>query len=342
MKHTSFFYRLIFFFPCIIIFLGGYLYFLLTGRTWNIAYKSMRFLFHITDGRLNSYIAKIMSIKRPPKQVRNDVDSVLGHFSSKRIDDIVLKIKEDGYFIFDEKLAPEFLSKIFNFATETPTQKMVGLGKYEPKEVKVNPNIAPESPRYQYQNERLLRSDELNTVICDNLFLTISERYLNCRPFFDYFVMWWSFPYGTKLANAAAQQYHYDLDRFRFLKFFFYVSDVTTETGPHCFIRGSHSSRVDKLRIDGRIDDNDINAHYKKEDILEIEGVKGTVIAVDTMGLHKGKPLEKDHRLLFQILYSNSLFGPQISKIDIPNSISLKNKQFLEVNRDVFDSSLVY
>ena len=56
-----------------------------------------------------------------------------------------------------------------------------------------------------------------------------------------------------------------------------------------------------------------ISKIYKKEEIVEIKGQRGTLIAVDTRGLHKGKPLKEKYRDIFQVEYSNSLFGRKYS-----------------------------
>ena len=42
---------------------------------------------------------------------------------------------------------------------------------------------------------------------------------------------------------------------------------------------------------------------------MEIAGPRGTVFLADTAGLHKGLPLRRDHRLVFQTEYAVSLFG---------------------------------
>ena len=46
-------------------------------------------------------------------------------------------------------------------------------------------------------------------------------------------------------------------------------------------------------------------------------GKKGTILAVDTRGFHKGKDLTDSNRLLLQIEFSNSMFGQSYPKIDI-------------------------
>jgi hypothetical protein len=137
--------------------------------------------------------------------------------------------------------------------------------------------------------------------------------------------MWWSFPFSGKATSQAAQMFHFDMDRFKFIKFFFYLTDVTPETGPHCYIEKSHQRIPAPVRKDKRLSDDELSQYYSKYQFKEFCGKKGTILAVDTRGLHKGKPLTEDKRLLFQIQFSNSLFGASFDKHKInTNDKSLK------------------
>ena len=54
--------------------------------------------------------------------------------------------------------------------------------------------------------------------------------------------MWWSVAGNKQPDSAAAQLYHFDMDRIRWIKFFINLTDVTAENGPHCFIAGSQQT----------------------------------------------------------------------------------------------------
>ena len=88
-----------------------------------------------------------------------------------------------------------------------------------------------------------------------------------------------------------AQLYHFDMDRPQFLKLFFYLTDVTPDTGPHCYVRASHRERPAALWRDGRHADDEVLALYGRASEVEITAPRGTLIAVDTSGFRKGKPL---------------------------------------------------
>jgi hypothetical protein len=125
----------------------------------------------------------------------------------------------------------------------------------------------------------------------------------------DLIAMWWSAPFHGAAKSEAAQMYHFDLDRIKFLKFFFYITDVDSETGPHCYVRKSHKRLPPSLLKEGRLTDDEVEIGFGKENMMELGGKRGTIMAVDTRGLHKGKDLVMGKRLLFQIEFANSMFG---------------------------------
>ena len=81
----------------------------------------------------------------------------------------------------------------------------------------------------------------------------------------------------------------------------------------HCYVAGSQraGAGASELLSRGyvRIPDEDMQKHYPPEAFVEITGPRGTIVAVDTRGFHKGKPLSTGERLLLQLEYADSLFG---------------------------------
>lgn len=136
--------------------------------------------------------------------------------------------------------------------------------------------------------------------------------------------MWWSTPALKEPSSEAAQLYHFDMDRIKFLKFFIYLTDVTPSTGPHCFVAGSHRRKPAALLRDGRFQDHELERHYAPERFVEITGPKGTVLAADTRGFHKGKPLETGSRLIFQVEFAVNMFGASRRLIEINEAFTSK------------------
>lgn len=172
------------------------------------------------------------------------------------------------------------------------------------------------SPRYNFSRSSIFKSQELQELIFDDSLRAIAQEYLDCKPILDHLAFWWSAPFRGEAKSEAAQMYHFDMDRFKWIKFFFYLTDVTPSTGPHCYVRGSHGKLPKEINRDGRFTDEVIENIYGKSQCVEICGKRGTIMAVDTRGFHKGKELLQDHRLLFQIEFANSMFGQTYSPID--------------------------
>ncbi|MEL7145953.1 MAG: hypothetical protein AAFO69_06265, partial [Bacteroidota bacterium] len=64
----------------------------------------------------------------------------------------------------------------------------------------------------------------------------------------------------------------------------------------------------------------DILACYEPSEVIEILGSKGTIVAVDTSGFHKGKPPVSRDRLIVQIEFTNSFFGQKVRNLNIPKA----------------------
>src|SRR6185437_17098348 len=81
----------------------------------------------------------------------------------------------------------------------------------------------------------------------------------------------------------------------------------------HSFVRGSHRTGgiPSALLSKGyaRLTDEDVARHYARTDVMEFLAPRGTVLAEDTRGLHKGLPVRRGDRLMLQLQFSNSLFG---------------------------------
>ncbi len=106
-------------------------------------------------------------------------------------------------------------------------------------------------------------------------------------PVQDMVAMWWTTP-SREGSSAAAQQFHFDLDRLQFLKVFVYLTDVGPENGPHEFVRGSHRHLPVALRADRRFSDEEVLEHYGAEDRISVTGARGTIFVADTRRAPQG------------------------------------------------------
>ena len=59
--------------------------------------------------------------------------------------------------------------------------------------------------------------------------------------------MWWSSKSNFNDPKSA-QEFHFDLDSIKWLKFFIYLTDVEANTGPHIYVKGTHNSKKDLIK----------------------------------------------------------------------------------------------
>lgn len=178
---------------------------------------------------------------------------------------------------------------------------------------------APRARRYDVPEEDLLGCASVQELLADASLLKLAQEYLGAAPVQDLVAAWWSAPGGGS-ASAAAQMYHFDLDRPRFLKLFVYLTDVGPQSGPHAYVRGTHRNLPPAFRVDRRYDDEEVGRSFEP-DIVHIGGPRGTVFIADTRGLHKGEPVNSGYRLVFQVELSSSLFGQTYTRPVLPDPV---------------------
>ena len=131
-------------------------------------------------------------------------------------------------------------------------------------------------------------------------FLAVAERFLGCRPTISYLAAWWSYPTG--IAAQQAENFHRDVDDWRFLKLFVYLTDVDDTKGPHVYVRKSANAALSgPIR---RYTDEEIRAAHDASDIVFMTGKAGDAFFENTYGIHKGQPVSEGNRLIFQVVYS--------------------------------------
>jgi hypothetical protein len=151
-----------------------------------------------------------------------------------------------------------------------------------------------------YNADQFLDCDEVISIINNPLLLGVATDYLGCVPTISALTLWWSFPTGGK--PKEAENYHRDVDDWKFVKFFVYLTDVDSESGPHKFVRRSNKSW--KFLLNRRFTDKEVESQFAKDDCLTITGKAGDAFFEDTFGLHKGQPPASHRRLVLQLEYS--------------------------------------
>jgi hypothetical protein len=153
----------------------------------------------------------------------------------------------------------------------------------------------------------------------DPTLLKIAARYLKTTPVHISNSLFWSFPADSNLyeQSKSAQVFHCDLDDYKFLKFFFYLTDVDVNCGPHVYILKSHKKKKLSYQfLRGRATESDLINYYGVENIVTICGDSGWGFAEDSFGHHKGSPPISKPRLILQIEFATYNYGMQDDIVD--------------------------
>ncbi|APB34913.1 hypothetical protein GlitD10_2572 [Gloeomargarita lithophora Alchichica-D10] len=300
-------------------FANGMKTYLSEGHTPPVSYYAMRELYAYTDGHLNNLMALCFELYYSSYKIIN-YKGILGDLDRNQIGKISKQTEKDGYSILPVKLPESVVSDILDFAATIPCfsdssypEKLISF-----REAYSHDSVNSfENPTYWINNQSLLEHQPVQDIVFDETFLLLAQVYLGCKPILCLVSCWWSVPLNREPEFGSAQFYHYDMGRLKCVRFFFYLTDVTSKNGSHCYVKSSHRSKPKVLRPDGRKTDNEISQHYSEEQCVEICGEAGTIIMQDPSGFHKGKALEAGYRLILQLVYSVSLFGSDYERIHI-------------------------
>jgi len=283
----------------------GFKIFERTGVTPEESYQALIKLYCNTNGRFNEEMHKKIITSSPARMADASSESIIGRCDEVKLNDLNKELNDNGYVMFEKKLSAEMCSRLYAFALKTPAS--VGESK-----ILYNP-AQPISEIYRFDINDLMNSEDIQALVMDPGLINIARKYLECEPIFDFPALWWSTSFLKNASSRAAQLYHFDMDRIKWLKVFIYINDVNPENGPHCYIRGSHKPGSKPLELLKRgyvrIDDPDLHKFYKQEDFISVTGDAGSIFAGDTRCWHKGTPLKEGHRLALELEYTSSRFG---------------------------------
>lgn len=220
------------------------------------------------------------------------------------IDAAVAGIRQDGFYVFKATAPASLVNAIRAHAEVVPCEAR---GAKTP--LAVYPRSNPDVGRYDIHEEQALECPQVQDFATDPAMATIAQKYLGQPVIMDEVAFWWTTTKKAEDADLNAQLFHQDRDRLSFLKFFMYLTDVDTNTGTHVYLKGSHKNIPWSLRADGRMTDDAVKAAGLWGNVTELHGPAGTIMAVDTIGLHKGKTPVTSDRLALENEFSTSLFG---------------------------------
>lgn len=242
-------------------------------------------------------------------------------FQGVNADDVVEFLRRDGFFL-NISLPKDVLKEVLHFTSYTSC--------YGNKSHKL---CFPHAEKKQAEAEygmTFIQGDYYNVsslcpavkrVESDPLLLEIATKYLNAEPVHIETRLWWSFVAESSLheqMNAAQTLFHYDLDDYRSIKFYFHLTDVDLSSGPHVSVRGSHKKKKLAHQFSlfiGR-SDKDILDYYGIKDVVAICGEAGFGFVEDTFCFHKGTPPTCRDRLMINVEFA-------------VNTYEIKNKRMI-------------
>ncbi len=205
-------------------------------------------------------------------------------------------LDNDGYVMLPDLFSPSQLADIFAFLRDKKC-----IDRWRPQGGAFDISHPPSTCHTaDYDRSAVVNCPHLLEGANHPLVLAIVSRLLGCKPTMSSLNLWWSLSGHQK--PEEAENFHRDVDEWHFIKLFVYLTDVTEDSGPHVFVKGSQ--RESKLLPIRRYADEEVEQAFGADRILRFTGKAGTTFLENTFGFHKGQLPQRGNRLVFQSQYS--------------------------------------
>ena len=159
-------------------------------------------------------------------------------------------------------------------------------------------------------------NDLIHELACSFPLLKLVCSYLKAPALYYNFNAWWQFPMGKNHTPSNAQLWHRDRDDFRSLALFMYATDVDLYSGPHVYMKRTHTLKGSRSTFNPKSDSHqDIvlgrDHSFIDESMWNLlsplfppkiwQGAAGTAFLEDTKGFHKGMIAQSKPRLVFRL-----------------------------------------
>ena len=317
----------------------GIPYFLIMRKTPIKCFYAMIWMFCFSRGYLIDFFSFCIKLTNG-KSTFDYRTGILANFQNKKIN---RDLQENGFVVFPSVISRQVCQNIISKIQLKKTlprlmDNEVGMRK---RQVEVFDSEKLSAVFYEYSTDDILEIDEIQDLIFDESILQIVQEYLGSNPIIDILALWWSTNYNTTPDKIAAQNFHFDLDRFKWLKVFVYLTDVESNNGAHEFVKGSHKSGAIPFEIlrKGyvRLTDEEVIKTFGDDKTIKLSAPAGSIIIEDTRGLHKGNLVTGNPRLMLSIQYSNSLYGCNVAPKKIPSIKTYKFTKMFAKNKLLFN-----
>ena len=241
------------------------------------------------------------------QKVRRQENAGQSIFSTADREKIVDTLRKSG--LFSGLVLPDTVhEEISRFARQTPC-----FGNFDRRLEFLPEEHAEAQQRFDrsilsgHYFERALQCEAIVALQRDPLLHDIAAHYLGGQSKLITTRIWWSFP--TKAASqadmslASQDKYHFDLDDWRMLKFFFYLTPVDEESGPHVYVRGSHKRRILKHQLTLLVGHpaDEVLGVYGDDSAVTLTGDAGLGFVEDPFGFHMGTVARRSPRLMMEV-----------------------------------------
>lgn len=271
------------------------------------------FFFELISPKTSISFKKMRLLARIPKLRERHVDKLSNHelltqypqskwLTLENEDEIVLESLYKEGFAQGISLTQEAIDELIMYCNNkkfTPDRDVMG-----GVEVQFNNTSAPGvSSIYSLMNPHN-DSKVVRDLIEKSPLKSLAQSYLGALPVLMNSQIWYTFPTQGKEKHHNFG-FHYDVDDYKFLKFFFYLDKVDSDTGPHVIISGTHNESSAFKYFNRRIS-NDVAQNRYRDKVVEMLGEAGAGFAEDTFCYHKGCFPNK-RRLILQIQFGISV-----------------------------------
>ncbi len=280
------------------------------------SYKAMLRLFYIFGGCVTKFVHALTKEKKKKAFLNEDF---------QRIDEINSNLIAKGFYQYQNFVTQKQIQAINNLIKNyqfnlRPTDQDLKNSKHIVVKKHFN-SRNPEAVLYEMDTNFLLEQPVIHEILLNENIYLIAKKYFDSEPFLDHVSLSITSNYNKVMEpdSKAAQLYHFDLDRPKWLKFLIYLNDVDEKNGPHCYVEGTHKtngipfnirSRGYKRIMDYEIQRLNLNQHI-------FYGKAGSAIIEDTIGLHKGSVVRSGYRMLLNIQVNSSMFGIPYEKVSL-------------------------
>jgi len=243
---------------------------------------------------------------------RRFISSVIAYFLPKNqeklttfeIQKSIRDLKEDGLIVLDNFVQENQVEDIRAYLS---TKSCVD--PYRPEKGSFSsPELAHKSCLHAYYApEDVVSTPHLLELANDPRILSIIEARFGAKPTISMLQIWWLL-YGFDMeANAHdiyAQkpgEFHRDVDDWSEIKLFIYLTDVDEGSGPHAFIKTSHTWLLPPKQRAIDINNSDFPC---ADNLIKLTGKAGFAWLGNSYGLHRGIIPTNKHRLILVVTYT--------------------------------------